>query len=358
MGKKLTVCLIGPQKGGKSSILATVTDCIKLRVHGYPSTMRPSLQPTTHGEFDDTSGSGGRMKILGVRSGSYEKLRKEFAEGVGATDAVDTYEYFFRLELNGRLPGVNPDNLPIAIQVVDAAGEIAIPQGVGDVSDEVRNKFDAQILNADALIFVVPLVNLENTEWIQLMSELIDRLALNPTKKVKRLVVAFTQYERMFVRLGPSAFTYACDPRIALYVLKNTLVATPWLDGLRSLESSANGTVDVRFTVTSAYGFAKTFHNPNIDPHQEGGEKRFRRDGLPIGRALNEFWRPFLTAEPLLYAALGQDSAFTFAYWQIDGAEAPPIDVEKTSPGADLPTLKRRKPTIWEKMRDALDVNR
>jgi hypothetical protein len=54
-----------------------------------------------------------------------------------------------------------------------------------------------------------------------------------------------------------------------------------------------------------------------MDPHQPG-ERRFRRAGLDGPRAYSEYWRPFLTAEPILYAALGLDSAFTFSYAQID----------------------------------------
>ena len=69
--------------------------------------------------------------------------------------------------------------------------------------------------------------------------------------------------------------------------------------------------------MTSAYGFVKRFQNPNIDPHQPG-EQRFRRPGLEGARGYSEYWRPFLTAEPILYAALDLDSAFTFSYRQID----------------------------------------
>ena len=77
----------------------------------------------------------------------------------------------------------------------------------------------------------------------------------------------------------------------------------------------------MRFTVASSYGFTKRFQNPNIDPHQPG-ERRFRRASLEEARASNEYWRPFLTAEPFLYAALGLDSAFTFSFAQLD-ARAP-----------------------------------
>ena len=47
-------------------------------------------------------------------------------------------------------------------------------RGLTQIEPGVRDKFGGQIQNSDALIFAVPLVNLENTDWIQLMSELID----------------------------------------------------------------------------------------------------------------------------------------------------------------------------------------
>src|ERR1700730_5765056 len=162
MAEKLTICLIGPKKGGKSSVLATLTDCGAQRAHGYPPQLRPALQPITAAEFDSASGADARLKILGVLNGEYARLRREFMEGGVATDTLNTYEYFFRLELNGSHQGISAEGMPILIQVVDAAGEIAFPQdaGVVNVDEGVRDKFDGQILNADALVFVVPLVNL------------------------------------------------------------------------------------------------------------------------------------------------------------------------------------------------------
>ena len=358
MGEKLTICLIGPHKGGKSSVLATLTDCVKQGVHGYPLQMRPSLQTISADDFHDTSGTASR-NVLGVESGLYETLRRDFADGISATDTLETYGYFFRLDLNGQHPRIDPARLPIAMQVVDAAGEIAIPQGGATVPENIRGQFSEQIVNSDALVFCVPLVSLENTDWIPLMSDLIDRLAGTPDKKLKRVIVAFTQYERMFVRLGPSAFTYACDPRVALYIVRDSLAATPWLEGLRGL---ANDSIDVRFTVTSAYGFSRKFHNPNIDPHAQGEEKRFRRAGIATNRALNEFWRPFLTAEPVLYAALGEDSAFTFSYDDIDGIprrEQPSQRPGNAAPDTTAsPNVGKRKPSFWSRIKDSLDVNR
>jgi hypothetical protein len=165
-------------------------------------------------------------------------------------------------------------------------------------------------------VIVLPLVRLEDSAWTGALSRLIDRMALTKGRKLKRVVVVFSQYERLFTRLGPSAFTYACDPAIALHVLRKSLRAAPWLDRLRALEQPGGG-VSVRYTVCSAYGFTKRFQNPNMDPHQPG-ERRFRRAGIEGHRAYSEYWRPFLTAEPILYAALGLDSAFTFSHAQLD----------------------------------------
>jgi hypothetical protein len=315
MGEKLTICLVGPKKGGKSSLLASLVDCAGQSAFGYSPRLRPALQAISEAEFHANGAAGKKPDILQAVAGDYERLKREFAEGGVATDTLDTYEYFFRLALNGEAPPDVLANAPWLLEIIDAGGEIAVPPDGAEVVilNDVKDKLAQQLLAAEAIVIVLPMVRLEDSGWIVNMARLIDRLARADDKKLRRLVVTFSQYERLFTRLGPSAFTYACDPAVALHVLRKSLRAAQWMDGLRALES----TVAVRFTVSSAYGFTKRFQNPNIDPHQLG-ERRFRRAGVEGARGLNEYWRPFLTAEPILYAALGLDSAFTFSYAQID----------------------------------------
>jgi hypothetical protein len=220
--------------------------------------------------------------------------------------------------VNGEAPPEILARGPWLLEIVDSAGEIAVPPEGAEVAilNDVKAKLARQMLNSEAIVMVLPMVRLEDSAWVGTLARLIDRLALARDAKLKRLVVAFSQYERLFMRLGPSAFTYACDPAVALHVLRKSLRSAQWLDRLRALERPS-GEVSVRFTVCSSYGFVKQFQNPNMDPHQPG-ERRFRRAGLDGPRAYSEYWRPFLTAEPILYAALGLDSAFTFSYAQID----------------------------------------
>lgn len=318
MTEKLTICLIGPKASGKSSLLAALTECVAQGALGYSPRLRPAIGPIREADFRAAEAGIRPADFLAHEEGDYERLQREFVQGGVATDTLDTYEYYFRLTVNGEAPPAIVTPGPWLLEIVDSAGEIAVPPDGVEIAilDDVKTKLAQQLLACEAVVLVLPLVRLEDSAWIGALSRLIDRLALAPEKKLRRFVVVFSQYERLFVRLGPSAFTYACDPAVARHALRSALRRAQWLERLRALEQPGGG-ARVRFTVASAYGFAKRFQNPNIDPHQPD-ERRFRRLGLEGARATGEYWRPFLTAEPFLYAALGLDSAFTFSFAQLD----------------------------------------
>jgi hypothetical protein len=334
MAEKLTICLVGPKNGGKSSLLASLADCVIQSAYGYSPDLRPALQAITQNEFEKAEAAASKFEILESLVSPYERLRQEFAGGGAPTSPADIYEYYFRLTLNGEAPLEARAKAPYLLEIVDASGDIAAPDEASPivVPYGIREKFAAKLLSAEAIVFVLPLVRFDDCRWVGALARLMERLAQTPDKKAKRLIVAFSQYERLFVQLGPSAFTHACDPAVALHVLRKSVQAAPWMDVLRTLEAAADD-VRVRFTVFSAYGFTKTFQNPNIDPHQMG-EWRFHRSSVNGPHALSEFWRPFLTVEPILCAALDLDSAFTFSYAQIDGSE-PALVAEDETRSAD-----------------------
>jgi hypothetical protein len=314
MTKASTICLVGPRRSGKSAMLATLADCVVQQAHGYPADLRPTLQPITRAAFHGFESAAAKLDILDAGAEDYQKLRRSFAEGGTPTDAKRLEEYFFRLTLNNAARQERPPHL---LRIVDAAGSVAVPDDAAppEAPSDVREAFAARLHEADAIVFVLPFVRFADSVWIAGLARLVERLA-RASERARRIVVALSHYERLFVRLGPSAFTYACDPAVALYSLRRALQAAPWIDSLRALDG--DGRALVRFTTFSAYGFCKTHQIPNIDPHA-GGEQRFRRAGVAGPRAFNEFWRPFLTADPILSAALDQDSAFMFSFAQIDG---------------------------------------
>jgi hypothetical protein len=353
MDERFTVCLIGPTSGGKSSILATLVDCVTIGAHGFPPDYRFNIQEITETEF--TSGQIERPgRILDARGGDYEKLRRDFGSAAwGATEVDDTFEYFFRLQITRRISPQNGSSAQTLLRVIDAGGEIATPQdGAGSsVTSEVVDKFSDQISAAEGLIFAVPSVNLSHARWIRSLSELMDRLATRGSGNLKRIMVAFTQYERLFVQLGPSAFRYAVDPRVALHIVRKCVETASWLQKLRALETQIPP-VAVRFTVTSSFGFARRYDNPNIDPHQPG-EVRFRT-GASDAR-YTALWRPFLTAEPFLWAAVGEDTGFTFSFADILGGDETVAAPEPTESPPPPPAAWRK----WlSRLIDSFDINR
>ena len=318
MSERLKICLVGPRSAGKSSLLASLVDCVMQSAYGYPPQLRPALQPITRLEFEDGTPAASKFEILENLVSDYERLRGEFAAGGAPTPAFDVHDYHFRLTLNG-----DPD--PKAktrhlIEIADASGDFAAPSAAAQAPTfSAKEKFAAKLLGADAIVLVLPLARLEDSAFAPDLARLLERLAQAKDRKAKRFIVAFSRYEKLFVQFGPAAFTYACDPAVALHVVRRAVQSAPWLDVLRRLEGLEPDT-KTRLTVVSAFGFVKNFQNPNWDPHQ-AGERRFRRAGLNGAQAYAEFWRPFLTAEPILCAALDQSSAFTFSFAQLDGGE-------------------------------------
>jgi len=339
MAEKSTICLVGPKKSGKSALLAAATDAIVQGAHGYPAELAPALTPIGRGDFDQIAAVAARLGLLDDTAEDYERLRRQFAETDEPGEQLAPVEHHFRLTLSGAAVSGAP--APSALlRVVDASGDIALPETAvpPGAMREARDKFAARLGEARAIVLVPPLLRAAESGWPAGMARLIERLGQAPGQRLQRVMVVFSQYDRLFVRLGPAAFTYACDPAVALHALRRQLGASNWIAGLRALE--ANG-VEVRFTVASAFGFTKTFQNPNVDPQQKG-ERRFRRDSVAGAAAVTEFWRPFLAADPLVWSASGFSSGYMFSLAQLNAGGFP-----RRAAGAEVRTATGDTDNPW-----------
>src|SRR5512135_1992936 len=104
MTEKVAICLVGPKKGGKSSLLASLTDCVAQSAFGYSPRLRPALQAISQAEFSAEPADFTRGDLFSIEQGDYERLKRDFADGGVATDTLNTYEYYFRLSINGEAP--------------------------------------------------------------------------------------------------------------------------------------------------------------------------------------------------------------------------------------------------------------
>lgn len=311
---KCTICLIGPVGSGKTSLLQTFVDCTEQSTHGYELGRRIQVQDIDPKVFE--TGVAAAPKLLASQNGDYQQLKRQFFRQTTATEK--TLDYYFRLDMSA--PRAHGESVTL-IRIVDSAGEFAIPESDDRVEgrEEQIQKLRDALEQADAVVFAVPLTKLDGVGWQGGLRRVIYELSHADLKNPSRVVIAFTHYERMFVNLGQSAFEFACSPRVARDVMSRALDQSNWADSLNKLHQRG---VDIYFTVTSAYGFVKGYGNPNIDPHQVTDEMPFGRNGTAASMA--RFWRPFLTAEPFICAALNEPSQFAIPFEDIYRLPPPP----------------------------------
>jgi hypothetical protein len=326
--ERQTVVLLGPKRGGKSAILATMRDCIALDGHGYRRDAALRLDALTKDEYQVFRASGDLPLIFGASSGNYAAEEEKFTQLESqehfATQVDATWEYFFNLDMASERSD-RPTSY--RFRVVDAGGEVALPLPGETVSDDTKQQLSDAIMEADALILVVPLIEQETQRWVSRLSGLVAQLA-SRRLRLKRLVIVGSQYEHLFIRFGVDAFRVAAEPQMVRYVIGKMLAKAPWRWDIEYLEN-AMPKLEVGITVTSAFGFARGYGNPNVDPHMDRlrpqlERVRFRTEGR-AGAAM-PFWRPFLTADPFIYAVTGRPSAYVVSLREFAGRARPQPD--------------------------------
>lgn len=312
MVDKCTICLVGPKSAGKSSLLQTFVDCVELGGHGFSEEYGFSVR-----DIDEAEYAGGQSvnRILGGNSGNFREYRDNFFINQVQTDS--TIDFFFRLTTGGsaaRHEANGKISREILLRVVDSAGEYAIAESYGsariDNPVESVNKLNDALMQADATIIVIPLVDLNRATFVGPLTSLIAKLVNTGGEKPDRIVVAFTQYEKLFIRAGRDAFATASVPEMAQSVIRRAVGQGHWADDLRRFAQLPGK--EVYLTVTSSYGFAKGFGVPNIDPHWPDEPPTEQLLGKPGDIA--PYWRPFLTADPFISAAIGRPGVLTFTF--------------------------------------------
>ena len=110
-------------------------------------------------------------------------------------------------------------------------------------SPDSKKKLEDALAQAEAVIIVVPLVDLQRAGFQGPLSRLISNLVTSSTRnadnKPHRIVVAFTHYERLFVRAGREAFGIATQKTVARNVILHALDQSQWAGDLQELFSAA-----------------------------------------------------------------------------------------------------------------------
>jgi hypothetical protein len=314
------VCLIGPTTSGKSHLLLALMAGTKDRMHGFPESFELRVELTDRQVRSAASPSERMKMILTHRAGTAydDHVSDAVSQALDATQTSDIRKYEFELTYGNGATRTRFD-----FTVADAAGEHIFPEGTqGDAT--TRESFIDYLVQSEGLVIVLPFYRIRRSRFDELMDRLIDALTPDDTlpgeaPRLKRVIIALSQYERLFVQFGNQAAEIASHPHVARQAAASRLRDVAWMRRLRELRRR----YDIKVIVTSAYGFLPDFGNPNLDPDAEPNLPfAIRVD--PDNPANSEYERhPFLAADPFIFAASGLDNQFMLDIEEVfrDGGE-------------------------------------
>jgi hypothetical protein len=339
------IALIGPQQGGKTTLLASIKDCVEEKTFGYPRTLDPQLSAISQAGQEKGRDRAAVLQQLSAVAGEYAAIQQRHierdSEGV-ATQLDRTFEYHFSLSWSGSSPISEWERQTATVTIVDAAGELLTnaPRIDGGVEvvipPETKEKYLSTLLQADSIVLVLPLIPLDDVDWVPTFQSIVDGLCdlAGAEARLRYFTVVFSQYERLFTDFGPRALSCASMPSVMAHVLRDQLRQIQWLNKLSDLGRKTNP-VKVRFSAASAWGFVRSHGNPNVDL-TSGTPRRYAVEGPGRG-SRRSLWQPFLTADPFLYPLVGEPHPYMFSFDDLFGASpAPPQPqpVEKPPPPA------------------------
>jgi hypothetical protein len=268
------------------------------------------------------------------------------SQRLGATQRTAIRKYEFELSY-----GTDAARTRFDFTVADAAGEHVFPEDTqADATEEQesresRDAFIDYLVHSEGLVIVLPLYRIRRPRFDQLMDRLIDALTPDDTlpgeaPRLRRVIIALSQYERLFVQFGNQAAEIASHPHVARQAAASRLRDVPWMRRLRELRRRYH----IKVIVTSAYGFLPDFGNPNLDPDAEPNLPfAIRVD--PDNPANSEYERhPFLAADPFIFAASGLDNQFMLDIEEVfkDGGEGDDGGDEVAEPESRIVFALRR----------------
>lgn len=313
------VLLIGPPNSGKTSLLASLGAGLTRTGHGYPDL-------------------GLRLKRSLGGAGDHEDLSVRFETFAKVPPTAAPVAYDLTLEWDApKRRGVRSQ----VVTIVDTPGDALMPGGEPRTLVEL-----AEQTKAEAIVLVLPLDSaipaswdpgrLDPPPWADGLKDLAAGLFERP--EVKRLSIVFSKYEKRFLYFQRAAFACACDEAAMVAILEEAR-DLPWLDwlddapsphaldaltpppaglvrsffrlataGIGLAPSTRNGARrDVGVFLASSYGFLRDFGTPNLEVGAHGPDEDRPVQPDP-DHGGNGLWRPFCSADPFVFAALGERS--------------------------------------------------
>lgn len=350
------ICLLGPSGAGKSAIVASLVHAVDRRLHGFPPD-----RPFKIADREDENRADGSSWIF--RVGEQSKLERDFLaqsqEKAFVSTALKTvvYKFFVNSE---------PCN------VIDTGGELLVEaQGQAymkyrNTAEKERTKqmkdhiavfdaFVAELSRCQCLVLTLPLVKFRESDWAPQLAMIVNEMIrLRSRMKVVQVIVAWTHYDTLLAPFGPFARVLACHPRrareaIRLALAQHTMI-NALLDRLRQAFESEDGLLPIHHVAISSHGFIGT-NGASFTQLDKDSATYLGPSPDALRDSIRAFWRPFLSADPVLAGVVGpQGHALMFPHQEVrpTGRASNADDVKIA---AKLRFLPRQLRWIWVRLR-------
>ncbi len=337
------VALIGGRKTGKTTLCASLAKCLIARSHGF--------SPHMIARFTDAKGLDQLEALFALKFNAPNTLFRAQSTAfvrkikIGIDFTSSKWTLFKRP--THHLSGYYAIEIDDLRDDFDLFGQFVAPSAQFETAEGQNplTQFEDSLVAANALIICQPagqkLAPSESTGFIRLMSD----IATGRYGTFDTIIIAFTKYERLFLKDGVKAFQHAIKPDTILTTMRDTIMNDHALEtGFRALNCHEANSPHLYAMPVSSYGFLRHNGAPNFDKlsghpicvlekaiEQARSENPLEnakakqkvagfsiplkpKDSLEIQPHPAKHWLPFLTADPFLTAISGIPSQFMIPF--------------------------------------------
>jgi hypothetical protein len=211
---------------------------------------------------------------------------------------------------------------------------------------EYETLIDA-LAQCTAIILVFPFGPAADAgRWEPFLFGLMHSLARVEDVKIKRIILAFNQYESVVLAEGNKAAYYAAQKENARKALEDAVCNARGLVGAlaKLLNRGGDKRIDIYCVPTSFYGFVRYNGCANVSSRGEKANVSLLGELIGKGEILKDevshrsLWVPFLTCDPFIAAVTGQWGELFFPLQELAPwfAEAGSTEEEIEPPPAEI----------------------
>lgn len=378
------VCLAGPTKAGKSTLLKVFQASLREQMHGYQSGVNFKVKDDESDSAYFTAWHSSQLQAM------QDSFFNQFEKEEEATPAGTFKSYKFKITRTDSDQSVGVDTKQERpIEIVDASGEFFTegtqrrhvsnlrhlkeineakeafekseegdtetnatgPEGDPEILSqaiEITETVYNYISESDTLVLVFSLTSKVSPTETNGMEVVVARFVETAPSKPKRIIVVWSHLDLLLSQYNNMAYSVATDRECLHAIVAKALLYNQRLSAIlteykrQSVQPDGTTNLEILHVPVGTHGFVRESGaaNMHLDSNPLHYIDDLRMDDEYEQLALvRDHWTPFLAADPFLIALFGQEGhAYCFVHENLTGEPAP----APTTPGSDQNEDKTR----------------